>query len=152
MDEFYRQINERIRRIERERLRIIERTNGDLGIMTSEHYLLMQLSKFERITSQAQVADMLHVSPARVTLVLKNLVAEGYIERSSGADGRRNEITITEKGNAMVKRSREFFRQLNVNIYEVFSREELDQLFEYLNRLLERLLEIQEEETGRNDG
>ena len=151
MEEKLRQINERMRRIDRERLRIIERTVGDLGILPSEHFVLMQLSKAGRVTSQAQMADMLHVSPARVTLVMKHLDAEGYIERASGADGRRNEIAITEKGRVMVERSREFFRQLDAASFEGFSQEELEQFSGYLDRLLGNLKQLQEEAKRRDD-
>ena len=137
MEEQFRQINERMRRIDRERLRIIERTVGDLGILPSQHYVLMQLSRAGRATSQAQLASMLHISPARVTLVMKHLDAEGYIERASGADGRRNEIAITPKGKEMVEKSRVFFRQLDEASFAGFTPEELEQFSGFLNRMLE---------------
>ena len=152
MEEKLRQINERMRRVDRERLRIIERTVGDLGILPSEHFVLMQLSKAGRVPSQAQVADMLHVSPARVTLVMKHLDAEGYIERASGADGRRNEIAITEKGRQMVECSRAFFRRLDEASFEGFSQDDLEQFSGYLDRLLGNLKRIQEEAKRRDDG
>ena len=145
MEERLRGINERMRRIDRERLRIIERTVGDLGILPGQHFVLMHLSKEGRAASQAQVANMLHVSPARVTLLMKSLDAEGYIERASGADGRRNEITITEKGKAVVRRSRAFFRQLDEASYAGFSPEELEQFSEYLDRVLGNLRDIKED-------
>ena len=145
MEEQFRQINERMRRIDRRRLRIIERTVGDLGILPSQHFVLMQLSRAGRVTSQAQVADMLHISPARVTLVLKNLDAEGYIERASGADGRRNEIAITPKGKEMVEKSRAFFRQLDGASFAGFSGEELEQFSGYLDRVLENIARMEED-------
>ena len=134
-----------MRRIDRIRLRIIERTVGDLGILPGQHFVLMHLSREGRAASQAQVANMLHVSPARVTLVMKSLDAEGYIERASGADGRRNEIAITEKGEAVVKRSRAFFKQLDEASYAGFTEEELRQFSSYLERVLGNLANIAEE-------
>ena len=145
MEERLRGINERMRRIDRDRLRIIERTVGDLDILPSQHFVLMHLSKEGRAPSQAQVANMLHVSPARVTLLMKSLDAEGYIERASGTDGRRNEITITDKGKAVVQRSRAFFRQLDEASYAGFTAEELEQFTGYLDRLLGNLARISEE-------
>ena len=143
MEEQLRGINERMRRIDRYRLRIIERTVGDLDILPSQHFVLMHLSREGRAASQAQVANMLHVSPARVTLLMKNLEAAGYIERTSGADGRRNEIAITEKGQAVVKCSREFFRRLDEECYAGFTAEELEQFSEYLDRVLGNLRDIE---------
>ena len=145
MEERLRGINERMRRIDRNRLRIIERTVGDLDILPSQHFVLMHLSREGRAASQAQVANMLHVSPARVTLLMKNLEAAGYIERTSGADGRRNEIAITEKGQAVVKCSREFFRRLDEECYAGFRAEELEQLSGYLDRVLDNISHMGEE-------
>ena len=145
MEDQLRQINERMRRIDRAQLRIIERTVGDLGILPSQHILLMHLSREGRVPSQAQIAQKLHVSPARVTLVMKSLDAEGYIERASGADGRRNEIAITEKGKAMVERSWAFFKQLDEACYAGFSPEELERFSGYLERVLGNLADMGEE-------
>ena len=139
MEEKLRQINDCMRRIDRRRMGIIERTVGDLDILPSQHRALMWLSRAGWVTSQAQVAEMLHVSPARVTLVLKQLDALGYIERVSGADVRRNEITITPKGEEMVKRSRAFFQKLDAESYAGFTEEELDQFSGYLDRVLNNL-------------
>lgn len=145
MEEQFRQIHERMRRIDREWLRIIERTIGDLGILPSQHFVLMQLSRAGRATSQAQLANMLHVSPARVTLVMKHLDAEGYIERASGADGRRNEIAITPKGQEMVEKSRAFFHRLDEASFAGFSAEELERLSGYLDRMLANIDRIEAE-------
>ena len=151
MEEQLRQINLRMRLIDRRRLGFIERTVGKLGILPSQHYVLMQLNRAGKVTSQAQIADMLHVSPARVTLVMKNLDAEGYIRRASGADGRRNEITITEKGEQIVKQSCALFQQLDAQSYAGFSEEELTQLSGYLDRVLENLSHMDEEAKRRDD-
>ena len=139
MEEQLRQINERMRRFNRERLRIIERLVSDLDILPGQHYVLIHLDREGRVASQAQIADMLHVSPARVTLMIKQLIAGGYIERESGVDGRRNEITITEKGRDVLEKSRVLINQLNEAIYADFSAEELAQFFGYLERVLANL-------------
>lgn len=144
MEEKLRLINERMRRIDRKRLCLIERTVGDLDILPSQHFVLMQLSRAGRVTSQAQVAEMLHISPARVTLVMKQLDALGYIERVTGVDGRRNEIAITPKGEEMVAQSRAFFRKMDAESFAGFSDEELTQLSDYLDRVLDNLLRMEE--------
>lgn len=151
MEEQLRRINERMRRIDRERLRIIERVVDDLDILPSQHYVLMRLGREGRVASQAQIAEMLHVSPARVTLVMKQLDAEGYISRESGADGRRNEISITEKGKDVLEKSRAFFNRLNEASYAGFSPEELAQFYDYLERVLANLKEIAEDAKGRDE-
>ena len=151
MEEKLRKINERMRRIDRDRMRIIDRVAGDLGILPSQHYVLLQLGREGRVASQAQIADMLHVSPARVTLVIKQLVAEDYITRESGADGRRNEISITEKGRDVLAKSRALFNELNEACYAGFSAEEIAQFYDYLERVLDNLKKFSDEVKEREE-
>ena len=151
MEEKLRIINERMRRIDRERLRIIEREGDNLGILPSHHYVLMQLSREGKAASQAQIAELLHVSPARVTLVMRQLDAEGFIERKSGKDGRRNEIILTEKGKDVLAKSRAFVTQLNEETYRDFSPEEIEQFHAYLERVLGRLKKIYENMKSEGD-
>lgn len=145
MEEKLRGLTERLRRIDRRQMCAVERAVSALGIVPSQHFALMQLSKAERAVSQAEVARMLHVSPARVTLVMKGLESEGYVERAS-ADGRRYEISITPKGVAMVNSSRALFCGLNRACYAGFSDGELDALAGYLDRILDNLSLMEEED------
>ena len=79
---------------------------------------------------------------------LKQLEAGGYIERcGSDVDGRRNEIAISAKGEAMVKRSREIFAGLEAVSYAGFSEDELDQLEALLMREMDNLRRLE-----RGDG
>ncbi len=139
MEEELRRVNERLRRVNRRQMCIIDRTVGELGISPSQHFVLMQLSRSGRVASQAKMAEMLHVSPARITLAMKGLEAEGYIERASGADTRRNEISLTPKGEEMVRESFVRFQRLNEQTFAGFDGEELSRLAGYLDRVLDNL-------------
>ena len=147
-EEQLRKISERLRRINRKRMRLFEQTVRDLKIHPSQHWMLMYLSREGHVDSQAKVADMLHISPARVTLVMKGLDSEGYIERTSGLDGRRNEIAITEKGQKMVEHSRVLFQELNAACFAGFTADEFEQFSGYLDRVLENLSRIEGEMMG----
>lgn len=146
MHEKLRWINHQMMRIGRRRHQIIENAVSKLGIMPSKHYVLMQLSCMGQAASQAQIAEKMHISPASVARTLKALDADGYILRScSGDDSRRNEISISPKGEAMVTRSREMFDELDEMIFRDFSGEELAQLSSMLERVLGNLEKIEEE-------
>ena len=139
MEEELWRINERLRRIGRRHVCLGDRTVGELGISPGQHFVLVQLSRSGRVASQAKMAEMLHVSPARITLAMKNLEAEGYIERASGADTRRNEVALTPKGEEMVRESFARFRALDEAMFAGFDSEELSQLAGFLDRVLDNL-------------
>lgn len=135
MEKNYRELCILHGRIGRMRHRIIESRIAGLGIHPSQHLLLMHLSDMGRFSSQAQIAEKMHVSPASVARTLKSLEAGGYIQRfDSDADGRRNEIAITEKGEDVVRQSRELFACIDSHQYAGFTAEEM----ELLLRLAER--------------
>ncbi len=139
MEDTLQRVNEKMRRIDRRQMCIIGRTVGELGISPSQHFVLMQLSRSGRVASQAKMAQMLHVSPARITLAMKDLESEGYIERASGADTRRNEISLTPKGEEMVRESFVRFQRLDEATYAGFEPAELAQFAGFLDRVLENL-------------
>ena len=131
--------------------RIIEARVRRLGIHPSQHILLMHLSQMGRFPSQAQIAEELDVSPASVARTLKRLETGGYIERcGSDVDGRRNEIAISKKGEAMVRRSREIFDRLEAATFENFSDAELDCLEALLGKVMANLRRM--EQDGGNAG
>lgn len=130
-------------RLRRLRHRIIESRISGLGIHPSQHFLLMHLSEMGRFPSQNQIARQLHVSPASIARTLKNLEASGYIQRfDSSDDGRRNEIAITEKGEAVVCRSREIFCGIDSSQYAGFDMQEMEQLHSMLEKQLLNLQQL----------
>jgi len=84
-----------------------------LGIHRSQHRMLMHLAKDERMT-QTELAAHLEVSTAAVAVAIKKLEAGGYIEKKTAeADSRFNEITITERGRAIVSASESYIHELD---------------------------------------
>ena len=86
----------------------------------------MHLARFDKLPSQKELADRLSITPAAVTGILKRLEAEQYIERTLGTDNRYNEISITDKGRAVVDHTRLTFGNADRALFEDFSDEELD--------------------------
>lgn len=137
MEERYRRLVKRQMQISRRRHRIIERSLLDIGIHSSQHFALMYLSNHSGAVSQVQLAELLNVTPASVARTLKSLEAGEYIRRSDAADdGRRNEITITDKGRYVVETSRRIFDRIDRYTFEGLSEAELA----LLERMQERIL------------
>ena len=107
----------------------------EIGIHRTQHIILMNLAKCEKLPSQKELAERLDITPAAVTGALKKLEQSGYIERTLGHDNRYNEIKITPKGRALVTRTRELFSEADVSMFEGFSEDELDTYISCLEKL-----------------
>ena len=82
------------------------------------------------------LAEKLEISPAAVAVSLKKLEKTGYISRQCDSrDNRVNQIVITEKGQDMIRRSVEYFREIDENMLKGFSEQEIQELNGLLTRM-----------------
>ena len=147
MEDRYRRLIGQQMRILRSRHRIIEHSLLEIGIHSSQHFALMYLSNHTSAVSQVQLAELLNITPASVARTMKVLEAGGYIRRSDAVDdGRRNEITITDKGRYVVETSRRIFDRIDRNTFEGISEEELALLERIQDRILQNIDALQEKE------
>ena len=105
---------------------LIDSCVRDIGIPHTQHRILMHLAKHKKLPSQKELAEFLNITPAAVTGALKKIEKGGYIERTLGHDNRYNEISITEKGKALVELTRDSFSRTDMSLFEDFTEEELD--------------------------
>ena len=124
-------------RVTRRHHACVERQIGDMGIHHSQHRTLMQLARRqEDIPSQKELAEIMGVSPAAVTTILKKMEREGYVSRSvTDEDNRRNEIRITDKGLTKITECREIFEATDRAMFEGFSEEEMATLLSFMERI-----------------
>ena len=145
MEDRYFQLSLKMMRIVKLRRQIVENSVEELGMLPSQHYVLMQLSREGSVPSQVEIARMRHVSPASVARTVKRLDEEGYIQRrSGGADGRMNEICITEKGERLVRQGHAFFQRMEAASFAGLTKAELMQFSALLDRVLENLTHIED--------
>ncbi len=116
----------------------------EIGMHRTQHRILMHLAMDAKLSSQKELADRLHITPAAITVALKKIEQEGYVERALGHDARYNELKITEKGRALVNRTQEIFHRADTAMFENFSDEELDA---YISCLEKIQLNIQKQTT-----
>lgn len=83
-----------------------------------------------------QIADRLYLSGAFITNEVNKLVCDGLMEKSAHpSDGRRVQLTVTDRGLALLKRLATFQRPVNDALFGMLSRAE----FKILSQLLGRL-------------
>jgi DNA-binding MarR family transcriptional regulator len=107
----------------------------EIGIHRPQHRILMHLARCEKLPSQKELAERLDITPAAVTGALKKIEQSGYIERTLGHDNRYNEIKITDKGRALVNRTRELFSEADISMFEGFTESELEIYIACLEKL-----------------
>ena len=114
---------------------LIDYRAKEIGLHRTQHRILMILSRLGELPSQKELADRLDITPAAVTCALKGMEEGGYIERTLGQDTRYNELHITEKGKALVKKTRELFSKTDRSLFDGFTDSELDVYIRCLEKL-----------------
>ncbi len=122
------------------------------GLGRSAHYTLMRLADADNVLSQTEIAQILQVSPAAVAAMLKKLEADGYVQRRANpSDTRINDITLTEKGRAVVQNSHAQFAALNAAMFDGFSAEEIERFSACLVRIQNNLNALADKERIRKE-
>ena len=106
-----------------------------LGVHRTQHRILTHLARHDKLPSQKDLAEHLDVTPAAITGALKKIEADGYVERTLGHDNRYNELSITDKGRDLVKKTRRLFCEVDSGMFDGFTDEELDIYVSCLEKL-----------------
>ena len=113
----------------------------------SAHMVLMYLSCTEECSSQRELSESFHLTPAAMTGILKKLEDDGYIERRQGLDARNKLIRITERGLEIVEQSKEVFSLLDEQLLAGFSEDETEALISYFTRMKSNIEKIEGEKS-----
>ena len=110
------------------------------------------------LPSQQELAEKLHVSPATIANSLASLERMGYVARREDAqDRRKKRIVLTDKGRTARRACLEVFEQVDEQLCQGFSQQELDALSAQFLRMLDNLRELAGEDpcahttTGKDD-
>lgn len=130
-------------------MRIMKRHRGILdqrlkrtGVYRSQHQILMSLSEHGG-ASQKELAEHLYVSTATIAVSLKKLEKGGYITRLMDQDDNRmNQVCLTKQGHDMVIHSRQFFCNVEAQMFLGFSGRELEIMEQFLKRMYDNLSQI----------
>ena len=94
-------------------------------------------------TSQKELAEYLNVTAATVAVSVKKLEKGGYITRIvDQEDNRYNKLCLTEEGRDVVEHSRQFFKNVENQMFLGFTEEEFQIMEGYLERVYANLSDI----------
>jgi len=122
--------------------KICEKMLSKTGVYRSQHRILMYISK-NKNTSQKQIAEAMEVSTPTIAVSIKKLEAAGYVHKiTNKEDNRFNKIVLTAKGEEVIKLSKKIFDDIEKNMFNNFSNDEIKTLNSYLIRMYQNLLEL----------
>lgn len=135
----------RFRRVNRALMRSIEKKVSITQVYRAQHQVLMGIAR-EPYASQTEIAERMEISPAALAVSLKKLEKGGYIRRNSDAtDERKKRLEMTELGERVVSESKKMFQEVEKQMFQGFSQAEMEQLADYMDRMLENLLCVQDD-------
>ncbi len=95
--------------------------------------------------TQRDLADELNLSPTTVTMSIKSLERQGYVEKFSDvSDMRKNRIEITDKGREIAKSCRRALDKVDEGMYLGFSDDEIALISSFFVRMTENLRKLTE--------
>ena len=104
--------------------RYLDRKVSHTGVYPTQHRLLMELDS-NPSCSQVELAEKFDVSAAAIAVSLKKLEKGGYITRlADESDNRINQVSITEKGKEVIRKSILIFRETDRCFFAGFTDEE----------------------------
>ena len=149
-DTLYHAFHRELRHMLRVHHAVCESRVKALGIHPAQHMLLMHLAEKSEISSQKELAEHMHISPAALAVSLGKLEAAGYIAKDvSGTDSRVKTLTITPKGAALVSDSKAVFDGIDSVMFAGISDEELSAFISVLKRMHENLYNMKESEESK---
>ena len=121
---------------------IINRDVEKLGVQNSYRQLLFHLAKKDGV-SQLELARATHLKAPTVSVTLKNMEADGLVERKGDInDLRIIHVYLTEKGRQTDDKIRELHHLLDSKMTDGISQEELDALVATLTKMRDNMLKV----------
>lgn len=126
-------------RTEMMRKRRIHPIWSKMGLIAGQPRVLTQLLLKDRVT-QKELSDACCIEPATLSRALDKLEAMGYISRNDNPDCRRSYlIALTGEGKSMAEAVNQAFAELEEQMLEGFSQEEMDVLYGFIGRIFKNL-------------
>ena len=128
---------------------IMSKFAEERGLQKGQHRLLFALSDLGEGVCQRDLAERTHLTTSAIAINLKKLEKIGAVEKKiSEADNRYNVISLTPKGEKIVKESEEIFQKIDEMSFNGFTDEEINQLRDFLTRIEKNMESIQFETKG----
>jgi DNA-binding MarR family transcriptional regulator len=109
------------------------------GLGGPPYSILMAVARFEEEggVCPGALAKILHVSPAFITIEVRNLVTKGLLERRRHAgDAREIRLKTTERARQLINQYAELLRDLNQDTYGELTSDEFQGLMKTVEKLV----------------
>lgn len=118
--------------------KIANHTLASYGITHSQFKCLKYLYLFDNGSlNQRDLEQYFHMSNPTVTRILQNLEKEGWIKRlANGKDKRHKQLHLTDKALSMQENFKDIANQLETQLTERLTDQELDHLQTLLRKML----------------
>lgn len=127
---------------------IHQKVISGIGLHYGQPIMLMILLDHQPLF-QKELAYRMNVTPASVTVSVKRMEKNGWIEKIVSQDDLRYvAIRLTEKGEAVARQCREEMERIDREKYVGFTPEEKEQLADFYRRMAANLQDMKEE-SGR---
>lgn len=111
--------------------RAMERLNIGMGQLP-----ILQLLSERKTMTQRQIAEEIRVTPATICGTLKRMEKSGLVQRTGDSgDGRVSCVSLTEAGKQVSAQISEEFGTPYGCMFEGFGREELQHLYDFVERM-----------------
>ncbi len=102
--------------------------------------MILEYIHENKLCTQKELADSLHISPASVATSIKRLEKSRFVNRITDKDDiRKNRLSLTAKGVAVLKDFRSVCDETDKAMFKDFSEEECKLLYNFLERLYNNL-------------
>lgn len=119
---------------------------AEAELLSMEKPLVLYMIMRSQPVLQKDLAKMMQVRPATISLHLKRLEAEGYIKRESGRnDKRQTFVSLTDKGQTTLQKGYENVLAFSHDMTSVLSDEEVLLLRNLIDKMLQAIKESKEE-------
>lgn len=119
-----------------------EKLLSDLKLFRGQAPVLLLLSEKEGLT-QKEIAENLKIKPSTVTLIIRRMKKRGLIWTAKDAQDKRfTKIYLSEEGKKIICRLKKVFKQLEAEMFGDFTKEDLERLEDYFNRIISNLREV----------
>lgn len=99
--------------------------------------------------TQRDIVDFLKISAPSIATSVKRMQKTGLLQKEADAqDLRCNRLSVTERGDEMVKSCRFSFAEVDARMFKGFSQEEEDTVYGYFERMIENLSGTKQADPG----
>lgn len=107
----------------------------ELGVHPGQCHMITLLSKFPG-KSQKELADILRIKPATMTIMIKKLEKAELVERIPDEEDQRIlRVNLTKKGHDLFEKMDKINKKMQNDFFKDFTEEELDTFYNLLDKI-----------------